>query len=70
MNKLLKNGVSQKDIDSAIMGMDFQLREVNRYYGPASILILNRALKGWTVGDECKKFLFPIQDFEKLKKKV
>ncbi|MCQ2587271.1 MAG: insulinase family protein [Treponema sp.] len=70
INKLAIEGVSQQDIDSAIMGIDFYLREVNRYSGPYSISIMSKALKGWACGKPCAEYLFPITDFEKLKEKI
>ena len=70
IQKITENGVSQKDIDSAVMGIDFNLREENRYFGPVSIQIMEKTLKGWTVGNACSQNLFPITNFEKLKKQI
>lgn len=67
LDDLYKNGISQKDIDSAIMGIDFNLREQKRYGGPYSIRLMEFALKGWSVGKNCSYRLNPISDFEKLK---
>ena len=70
IQKILEKGVSQKDIDSAVMGIDFNLREENRYFGPVSIQIMEKTLKGWSVGNACSHNLFPITNFEKLKKQI
>ncbi len=70
IQKLYKNGVSQEDIDSAVMGIDFNLREENRYWGPYSINIMEKALKGWVWGDSCTSQLCPITKFEELKKEL
>lgn len=67
---IYKNGVSQDDIDSAVMGIDFALREVNRYWGPYSIQIMEKALKGWCNGDTCASQLTPITSFEEVKKQL
>ena len=68
IEKVYKKGVSQEDIDSAIMGIDFNLREENRWWGPYSIILMEKALKGWVWGNSCTSLLCPITKFEELKK--
>ena len=67
IREIYENGVSKEDIDSAVMGIDFALREVNRYWGPFSIQLMEKALKGWCNGDSCASQLNPITAFEKVK---
>ena len=67
LNEIYEKGVSQEDIDSAVMGIDFALREVNRYWGPFSIQLMEKALKGWCNGESCASQLSPITSFEKVK---
>ena len=67
IKEIYEKGVSQDDIDSAVMGIDFALREVNRYWGPYSIQIMEKALKGWCNGETCSSQLTPITSFEKVK---
>ena len=67
LNEIYEKGVSKEDIDSAVMGIDFALREVNRYWGPFSIQIMEKALKGWCNGESCASQLSPITSFEKVK---
>ena len=70
LERLYKEGVSQEDIDSAVMGIDFNLREENRWWGPYSIQIMEKALKGWVWGKSCTDQLCPITKFEALKKEL
>ena len=70
LKEVYEKGVSQKDIDSAVMGIDFNLREENRYFGPYSIQIMEKVLKGWVRGDACGSQLTPISSFEKVKEKI
>ncbi len=70
IERLYKEGVSQEDIDSAVMGIDFNLREENRWWGPYSIQIMEKALKGWVWGLPCTDQLCPITKFEALKKEL
>ncbi len=67
LKDIYQRGVSQEDIDSAVMGIDFALREVNRYWGPFSIQLMEKALKGWCNGESCASQLNPITSFEKVK---
>ena len=67
INEIYEKGVSQEYIDSAVMGIDFALREVNRYWGPFSIQLMEKALKGWCNGESCASQLSPITSFEKVK---
>jgi len=70
LRDIYEKGVSQEDIDSAVMGIDFALREVNRYWGPFSIQIMEKALKGWCNGESCSSQLTPITSFERVKKEL
>lgn len=70
IHKIYEDGICQEDIDSAIMGIDFYLREVNRYFGPPSIQIMEKVLKSWMNGNACNSNLTPISSFEKIKQKI
>lgn len=70
IQKIYKNGIPQSEIDSAIMGIDFSLREVNRFFGPFSLTLMSKALGGWAYGYSIDRFLNPISNFEELKKKL
>lgn len=70
VEKVYKEGLSEDDINSAIMGIDFNLREVGRHFGPFSIVLMSKALAGWTNGLEPKAHLSPISDFEIVKEKL
>lgn len=70
INEVYKKGIPQEEIESAIMGMDFNLREVNRYFGPYSLTIMSKVLTGWAYGYSIDRFLNPITSFEKLKEKI
>ena len=70
VREIYEKGVSQEDIDAAIMGIDFNLREKNRHWGPYSLVIMERVTKGWNYGKSCAYHLSPITSFEKVKQKV
>lgn len=70
IKEVYEKGIPEADIDSAIMGIDFSLREVNRYFGPFSLTLMSKVLSGWAYGYSVDRFLSPITDFENLKKKI
>ena len=70
LKELYEKGIDQKDIDSAVMGIDFNLRELNRYWGPISIQIMEKVMKGWSNGKTCASQLTPITSFEAVKAKI
>ena len=70
IKKVYEEGVSKEDVDSAIMGIDFTLRETGRHFGPYSLTIMSKCLSAWTNGFEPCLHLNPISDFEKIKEKV
>lgn len=70
LQDIYDKGVSKEDVDSAVMGIDFNLREVNRWWGPSSMQIMDKVLKDWTFGNKCGKSLDPISAFEGLKKRL
>ena len=70
LQDIYEKGVAQVDIDSAVMGIDFNLREENRYWGPFSITLMEKVMKCWNYGLPCSKRLSPISDFEVVKKKL
>ena len=70
VEKVYEEGISQEEIDSAVMGIDFNLREVGRHFGPFSIVLMSKALAGWTNGLEPCAHLSPLSDFEAVKQKI
>jgi len=70
INKIYNEEISEDDINSAIMGIDFSLREIGRHWGPYSITLMSKVLAGWSNGLKPSYQLYPISDFEKIKQKV
>ncbi|MCR4580855.1 MAG: insulinase family protein [Treponema sp.] len=70
IQEIYDEGISQEDVDSAVMGIDFNLREVTRYWGPYSLVIMEKVLKGWNYGKTCSDQLTPITSFEEFKERL
>ena len=65
-----EKGISKADVNSAVMGIDFNLREVGRHFGPYSIVLMSKTLSGWINGFAPSYHLSPISDFNALKQKI
>ena len=50
LEKMVREGVRQEDIDAAILSVDFSQREVRRVNGPFSLILMRRCLRGWLYG--------------------
>lgn len=70
IHQVYEEGVSQKDIDSALMGLDFSLREENRYFGPRSLSIAGKAAASWCCGKSLSGQLNPISALNDIKEKL
>lgn len=63
-------GISQDDIDSTVMSIDFCLREIKRSGGPYSLNLLNKVLDAWNFAHHPAEKLSPISEFRKVKEKL
>jgi presequence protease len=71
LTDLYENGITQNDIDAAVLAVDFANREVVRVQGePFSIVLMDRALNGWNYGEEPASTLSYRTAFEKVKKNL
>lgn len=51
LNKIIKDGISQDEIESALMSQDFSNREIRRASGgPYSLVLMQRAYRNWMNG--------------------
>jgi len=48
--KVMKDGVSRKDLDAVLMSMEFNQREIKRAHGPYSLRIMNGPIYAWMYG--------------------
>lgn len=70
VNQIYKEGITQEEIDAAVMAIDFNLREENRYSGPKSIELMSKVSESWVLGNRPEKLLNPITSFEAVKKEI
>ncbi|MCQ2596783.1 MAG: insulinase family protein [Treponema sp.] len=70
LKEIYERGITQDEIDAAVMTIDFALREENRYNGPKAMELMNKVMEGWNYGYHPADQLTPIQSFAKVKKEL
>ncbi len=70
LKEIYENGLSDEDIESAYMGVDFSNREIRRSNGPYSLVLMRRALKCWCYGEHPASGLFYRKAFDCIKAKL
>lgn len=69
LERVCKDGIDRRDIDSALMTAEFSGREIIRSGGPYSLVLLDRALTAWNYGASPASHLLYRAAFEKIRKK-
>ena len=70
LEKMVKNGLTKDDIDTAIMSLDFSNREINRGHGPYSLVLMRRAYRSWMNGANPSQTISGNEVFEQIKEKI
>jgi len=67
---LVRDGIPQKEIENALLAIEFENREVKRSGGPWSLALLCRSLRGWIHGRKPWDTLLFEENLRKLKEKL
>lgn len=67
LRKIVQEGVSAKDTETAVHSIDFSNREIKRSYGPFALSLMERAMAGWSCGKSPESALEYVPAFEKVK---
>ena len=70
LSEICSNGIKKEDLERTCMGFDFSNREIRRFHGPYSLVILRRCLRGWCYGKTPWETLLFRSQFEKLRSKI
>lgn len=71
LENLVKEGIPQEDVDSAIFSIDFSNREIKRAHGgPYSLVLMRRILQGWLHGKHPASCLDTAAAFQIVKEKI
>ncbi|OJF75599.1 MAG: hypothetical protein BKP49_11190 [Treponema sp. CETP13] len=70
LSKLVTDGIPEEFIDSTIMAVDFEHREVTRSYGPYALQLMDKVYRGWMNGVDPFSSLFTREAFEQIKQNL
>ncbi|MBO5237068.1 MAG: insulinase family protein [Spirochaetaceae bacterium] len=70
IQNLYENGIPQENLDAAILSVEFSQREIQRFYGPYSLVLMRRCLQGWLYGFPPFYTMSYISAFKTVKERV
>ncbi|MDR2632442.1 MAG: insulinase family protein [Treponema sp.] len=70
LKRLAREGISEQDIEAALLAMEFSHREIRRAHGPYSLVWLQRALGTWLHGGSPWEGLLFVPEFSALKERI
>lgn len=70
LERISREGVSQKVLDSVLMGLEFSLKEIKRGSGPFSMRLMGSSYTSWMNGGTPYETLLVRQAFEEVKKEI
>lgn len=70
LNKIATEGISQDNIESALMSVEFMQREITRGYGPYSLVLMRRAYRAWMNGGTPASLISSNKVFEQVKENI
>ncbi|MCR4790688.1 MAG: insulinase family protein, partial [Treponemataceae bacterium] len=70
LNDIVSKGVDKKDLESAIMSVEFSNREISRNNGPYALTLMRRAYRSWMNGKSPYDGIMIYSAFEKIKKDI
>jgi Zn-dependent M16 (insulinase) family peptidase len=70
LTDLVKNGIDSEFVESAIMAVDFEHREVTRDYGPYALKLMDQIYRGWMNGTDPFSPLLTREAFATIKKNI
>ncbi|MDR3343745.1 MAG: insulinase family protein [Treponema sp.] len=70
LQRLVREGIPQAEIEAALLSMEFANREIRRSQGPWSLVWLRRSLRGWLHGGKPWESLCFVPGFTELKRRL
>jgi Zn-dependent M16 (insulinase) family peptidase len=70
LRRLVDEGIPKKEIEAALLGMEFSHKEIRRSGGPFSLVWMRRSLRGWIHGAKPWETLLFNPGFKRLKEKL
>lgn len=70
IENLVKNGIPKRDVETAIMSIEFSDREIKRANGPFSLVLMRRCYRGWMNGKSPFVTINDNQTINEIKQKI
>ena len=70
LKKIAADGISERDIESTLMSMEFAQREIKRFGGPYSRSLMSKIVYGWLYGFDISRQIRQRDTLEKIKAKI
>ena len=70
LKKIAQEGISQDNIESALMSVEFMHREITRGYGPYSLVLMRRVYRSWINGGTPSSLISSNKVFEQVKENI
>lgn len=70
LEKIVANGVSKKDIETTLMGLEISQREIKRAGGPFSLALMTRLAGGWVYGYDVSEQIRSRKVVDEIKRKI
>lgn len=70
LEKIVKNGVSKKDIETTMMGLEISQREIKRAIGPFSLALMVKLASAWAYGYDISQQLNSREVLDVIKEKI
>ncbi|MBQ0050845.1 MAG: insulinase family protein [Treponema sp.] len=70
LKNVVEKGVSKRDLDATLMGLEISQREIKRGHGPFSIALMTRLVTGWAYGYDVENQIRSRRDLENVKKEI
>ena len=70
LRDVAENGVSEEALNTALDAAEFSFREIRRFSGPYSLVLMRRCLRGWLNGAAPSDTLLERLVFDKMKKEL
>jgi Zn-dependent M16 (insulinase) family peptidase len=70
LGRLVSQGILRKEIDAALLSMEFSHREIRRSGGPFSLVWMRRSLKSWFHGGKPWDSLLFVPALEEVKRRI
>ena len=70
LERLEKEGIPKEEIEAALLGMEFSIREIRRSGGPFSLVWMNRSLRAWLHGGNPWDSLLFASPLSELKRRI